>query len=270
MDTVHIQKRKIPEHLLKYFKLKKQNRWILRNTIIWDKPNHMPSSVKDRFANSYEPVFMLVKNKRYFFDLDAVRVAHTESGKERAKYKHSDCKSSSGKSSWVQTKDNPDRKLLDLNPSSKNPGDVWTIPTQPFPDAHFATFPEKLVIPMIMSSCPKEICKKCGKARVRIIKKEYVGASIKRGGHIVGDGSGSQGNVYNVPREKAKQEFIGFTDCGCNSGWEAGIVLDPFMGSGTVAVVAKKLKRNYIGIEIKPEYVEMATKRINAVNPPLF
>ena len=50
--------------------------WILRNTIIWHKPNHMPSSVKDRFANSYEPIFMLVKNKKYWFDLDAVRLPH--------------------------------------------------------------------------------------------------------------------------------------------------------------------------------------------------
>ena len=50
--------------------------WILRNSIIWNKPNHMPSSVKDRFSNSYEPVFMLTKNKKYWFDLDAVRVPH--------------------------------------------------------------------------------------------------------------------------------------------------------------------------------------------------
>jgi len=56
--------------------------------------------------------------------------------------------------------------------------------------------------------------------------------------------------------------LVGLTDCGCNAGWDGGIVLDPFMGSGTVAVVARRLGRNFIGIELNPEYVEIALKRL--------
>jgi len=98
------------------------------------KPNGMPSSVTDRFSNKYEPVYMLVKSKKYWFDLDAVRVPHKDVSLTRQKYK------------W-----NPDRQRghpngheekLDMDdmchPFGKNPGDVWTIPTQPYPESHFA------------------------------------------------------------------------------------------------------------------------------------
>ena len=130
--------------------------WILRNIIIWHKPNHMPSSVKDRFTNAYEPIFMLVKRKRYWFDLDAVRVPHKLNFGPPSK-----AKSSGQKWEGLQTIAKhsgyygPNGELL-VNPLGKNPGDVWTIPTQPFPEAHFATFPEKLVEPMIKAGCPKE------------------------------------------------------------------------------------------------------------------
>jgi len=139
--------------------------WILRNTIIWHKPNHMPSSVKDRFANAYEPVFMLTKNKKYFFDLDAVRVPHTswkpadinEYNKNKVKKFNG---SNRAKNQYGKDEGNRARtigywdKIRMGHPSGKNPGDLWTIPTQPFPEAHFATFPEKLVEPMIKAGCP--------------------------------------------------------------------------------------------------------------------
>ena len=105
--------------------------WILRNIIIWHKPNHMPSSVKDRFTNAYEPVFMLVKNKRYYFDLDAVRVPHklpnAKSKNAPNKYKGYGNPTYSG-FEWDASQ----------HPLGKNPSDLWTIPTQPFPEAHFA------------------------------------------------------------------------------------------------------------------------------------
>jgi site-specific DNA-methyltransferase (cytosine-N4-specific) len=95
--------------------------WILRNRIIWSKPNGMPSSVTDRFSNKYEPVYMLTKNQRYWFDLDVVRVPlisppHSPGNKNKVAMTHHF--------------DEPDRVWGD-NPLGKNPGDVWTIPTQP-------------------------------------------------------------------------------------------------------------------------------------------
>jgi DNA modification methylase len=231
--------------------------WILRNTIIWHKPNHMPSSVRDRFASAYEPIFMLTKSKRYWFDLDAVRMPHSRDwigcgGNLAGKGTH---KLNDG------FKDIGDRTDLIPNPLGKNPGDIWEIPTQPFPESHFATFPEKLIEPLIKAGCPAEICKKCGKARERIVKSELVGASTKRGGHIVGNGQ-VQGNVYNIPRENAKKETIGWTDCGCNAGFENGVILDPFLGAGTTALVALKLNRRFIGFELNPEYCKIAEQRI--------
>lgn len=236
-----------------------QQGWILRNTIVWHKPNHMPSSVKDRFANSYEPVFMLVKKKKYWFDLDAVRVKQKEATFERAKY---------GEGKW-------NVKDMTVNSSGKNPGDVWKIPTQPFPEAHFATFPEKLVLPMIKSSCPKQICKKCEKARERITRREDkytpVGVGSKKGEKR------QRGNGYYRPNSKetggmplSLRQTIGWTNCGCNAGWRSGVVLDPFMGAGTTAAVANKLKRDWIGIELSEEYIKIAKKRIKANPKPMI
>jgi len=237
--------------------------WILRNIIIWNKPNGMPSSVKDRMANKYEPVFMLTKKRKYWFDLDAIRIPQKESSIERVKYKHS---KSGGKgkgdgkkfgfSQECRTYNNPNYPNL-LHPLGKNPGDVWQIPTQPFPEAHFATFPEKLVEPMIKAGCPQWICKKCGKARVRIgkvIGKERVSWGVDRKARVLG--------TPGKPAMRNITKTEGWTDCGCNAEWESGIVLDPFIGSGTTALIALQLGRRFIGIDISPKYCEMARRRI--------
>ena len=495
--------------------------WILRNSIIWHKPNAMPSSVKDRFSNSYEPVFMLVKNKKYWFDLDAVRKPHAQSGIERLQrgvsdhhkysglsgmggggglndprpntretkipkelaesfgspraryhrdktqsenykaggmrnapepgetnafnmkgknpgdvvsvptlnyyvefdgrfYKvsedcpiHSpylgreipqkvfyggqqglqknrisdisknpaqepvdesvstlfhddenhqtkpangceqtsqnisenkisgslqdkdesqnhrhiegkiqkpfcnlDCSSLSDKEiAILHNKENrknislkvPDdnasdkilshklgRKQSSLNEHSDLPylnfntkkctcqeiqvehlatkPDVWKISTQSFSQAHFATFPQKLIEPMIMAGCPEKICKKCGKARVRIVE---LGKVVTMGGSDRGklsveesyvEGKENHGHQF----KQHEHQTIGFTDCHCRQGWDKGIVLDPFSGSGTTALVAKKLGRRYVGIEINKEYVKMSEDRLRQLPEALF
>ncbi|MBA7491943.1 Modification methylase DpnIIB [subsurface metagenome] len=174
--------------------------WILRNDIIWYKPNHMPSSVKDRLTNAYEHVFLLVKQRRYYFDLDMIRVLHKgrSSGNLLRTYlpdPRQEGREHYGRSfPWTPTE------------LGKNPGDVWTIPTKPFPAAHFATFPPQLIEPIVKAGCP-----------------------------------------------------------------ENGIVLDPFCGSGTALRAARKLGRHFIGIDIVPEYCEMARRRVQSDsyrNPP--
>jgi len=161
----------------------------------------------------------------------------------------------------------------------KEKSDVWKIPTQPFPEAHFATFPEKLVSPMILAGCPQSVCKKCGKARVRIIdrivgdpqggevdQKRLDGGVLKSGGKPTT--SRPLTNIYTESLSTTR-ETIGWTDCGCNAGWTSGIVLDPFAGAGTVGVVAKKLNRGFIGIDIKEKYCTMAANRIKNITPSL-
>jgi len=317
--------------------------WVLRNVIIWHKPNHMPSSMKDRFANAYDSVFMVVKNtetqfyfnektmesatfkpevlkrnldwkwsrcprcegrgklagrkrsivcarcsgngriKRshwhgfdYWFDLDAVRIPHSLSTIKRTKYPlapYGDGGKGIGCRMAGSMKLNLDQKYVDLNPAGKNPGDVWLIPTHAFPGKHFATYPEKLIEPMIKAGCPLQICNKCGKPRVRVSVAKYIHAGQKnplskmlskearRSGSFSGPAAMKFGRAFGQHYTK------GWTDCLCNAGWHKGIVLDPFMGSGTTAVVALKLGRDYLGIEINPEYVKMANDRIK--NLPL-
>ena len=97
--------------------------WILRNKIIWYKPNHMPESVTDRLTKSYEVVYHFVKSQKYYYDLDAIRDPYK-----------------------IQESDN--------NPLGKNPGDVWQINTHPYPEAHFAVYPIELIRKPILAGCP--------------------------------------------------------------------------------------------------------------------
>nr|VFK20913.1 MAG: site-specific DNA-methyltransferase (adenine-specific) [Candidatus Kentron sp. LPFa] len=138
--------------------------WYLRTDIIWEKPNCMPESVKDRPTRSHETIFLLSKSLKYYYDHASAR---------------------------------------EIN--GRNRRTVWSIPTEPFPGAHFATFPCALVEPCIMA------------------------------GSKAGD-------------------------------W----VLDPFFGSGTVGVVCEQQHRNYVGIELNPEYVDLATQRIRNTERLLF
>ena len=110
------------------------------------------------------------------------------------------------------------------------------------------------------TSYKRIVCKKCGKPRERVTKE---GEEISTGGSNKGKWAHSQDKNVQGWKMVARAKYaIGWTDCGCNAGWEAGIVLDPFMGSGTTAVVAENLNRRWIGIEINPQYCEMAKQRI--------
>lgn len=247
--------------------------WILRNCIIWHKPNPMPSSVKDRLTNTYEFLFHFVRNRKYYYDLDEIREPTKyknrkqlkQSNKQGVKSKYNIPKEQIGpagaEGSFAKWKATQPRTT---QPNGKNPGDLWSINPQPFKEAHFAVFPEALCEKPIKASCPAQVCKKCGKPRERIIETPKKGAShperdknrklrLVRGGGTIN------------PHAKYTGKTISWTDCNCGAGFTAGIVLDPFMGSGTVLVVTQKLRRNAIGIELKPEYCEMAKKRLESI-----
>jgi len=214
-------------------------------------------------------------NLGYWFDLGAVRVPHSIATLKRIKYPinpYGDGGMGIGCRMTGSKKGNVGHKMIELNPMGKNPGDVWKISAQAFPGAHFATYPEKLVEPMIKSACPEWVCKKCGKARVRIKKTKYILAGSKNphSKNISEEAKKSMTNPGPAGMKHgiayAQHYTIGWTDCGCNAGWQGGIALDPFMGSGTTGLVAVKLGRNYSGIEINPEYIKMAEERIAAAS----
>ena len=241
-----------------------QSGWILRNKIVWHKPNAMPSSVKDRFSTRWEYVFLFSKSKKYYFDLDAVREPHTTKPTHKVVgQKNSPVQQSAGGIS-------PQHEL------GKNPGDIFEINTQPFPGAHFAVFPEKLCEKPIKAGCPKEVCKKCRRAKRRIIEptkykadKPYQGKWGKT--EKQSSSRRVQSNLKAIRKLTGKHEpdysrkTIGWTSCKCNVGFEGGIVLDPFAGAGTALCVAKRMKRRYIGIDIKQKYCNMARRRLRKV-----
>jgi DNA modification methylase len=204
-----MNRKDIPPHLLKFFEPRWTRKpkddlmiphrvfdalmndgWYGRADIVWAKPNPLPESVTDRPTKAHEYIFLLTKSQRYFYDADAIA--------EPSVYPDDNRKARSS----VDQKRMPTEKVAGVRPGSatyptRNRRSVWTIATQPFPLAHFATFPEALIRPCILAGCP-----------------------------------------------------------------QGGVVLDPFGGSGTVGVVAKKLQRNYVLIDLKPEYCAMAERRI--------
>jgi DNA modification methylase len=178
------------------FALEMQRRgWIIRNVIIWHKPNCMPCSARNRFTVDFEYLFFFVKNKKYYFETQYEPLK--EATKSRLKYKFNFNKgdiASAVKTTGIRAfqRHYNENKII-----GRHKRCVWTISPSSFKGKHYATFPEKLIEIPILAGCPKN-----------------------------------------------------------------GIVLDPFIGSGTTGVVCKRLKRKILGIDIKPQYCKLSKKRI--------
>lgn len=167
----------------------REDGWYLRQDIIWHKPNPMPESVTDRCTKSHEYIFFLSKSAKYYYDADAIKeptVTHDDNLRDRDATKLNNC---------------PGRTrmggLTHNDYDFRNKRDVWSVSTKPYSGAHFATYPEELILPCILA--------------------------------------GSK---------------------------EGDTVLDPFNGAATTGVVSMKNKREYIGIELNPEYVALSEKRL--------
>jgi len=192
--------------------------WYLRQDIIWHKSNPMPESVTDRCTKAHEYIFLLAKSKKYYFEIQREKLSEAYLKEKRpfgilrqrlypqSKYQKEEYGSDQFKTKG-ETRDYTGRYGNDgkgmampykwNNPLGRNKRSVWTIATHPFKEAHFATFPENLIEPMIKAGCP-----------------------------------------------------------------QGGVCLDPFMGSGTTALVARNLSRKFVGIELNPKYIEIAEKRL--------
>lgn len=247
--------------------------WYLRSDIIWAKPNPMPESCRDRPTKAHEYLFLLTKSAKYYYDQDAIREAQSYNGKgsqtfgaKGGKIEKLGKPTYSGKD-WIQT-------------GFRNKRTVWTIATQPYPEAHFATFPEKLVEPCILAgTSAKGCCPECGAPWARVVEIDRIQDNRRyKDWRDVGwekDEKGkakATGNPIQCTNPRAPLvETIGWRPtCECNQEPIPCIVLDPFMGSGTVALVAKRNNRSYMGIELNPDYIEMANKRIKNITPKLM
>lgn len=163
--------------------------WFLRNANVWNKPNAMPESVNDRLASRYEHVFMLSKSRRYWFDLDPIREPHLEvSQKRTAPHRAAPGKSARlglGYPDGVK----PQTARLDqsLHPKGRNPGDVWSIPTVPFAESHFAVYPPAIPARCIQAGCKPggtvlDPCSGSGTTGMvaQQLGRKYVGIELKR------------------------------------------------------------------------------------------
>lgn len=179
--------------------------WYLRQEIIWHKPNPMPESVRDRCTKAHEQIFLLSKGPRYYFDAEAISEPITKgdagSSFTEGKTGIHQLGRSRGRPNGAATFEKFGHNTSCGTPEDgfRNRRSVWTVSTQPFAEAHFATYPPALIEPCILAGCPK-----------------------------------------------------------------GGTVIDPFGGAGTTGLVADRLGRNAILIELNPEYATIAEKRLTA------
>jgi hypothetical protein len=250
--------------------------WYLRSEIIWAKKNCMPESVRDRPTRSHETVFLLTKAARYFYDQDAVREAQTSFNTHFRSGTYTEGRAARGQAE-------PGRDILgERNSLGRNLRSVWTIATEPFPEAHFATFPTKLVAPCLKAGCPHKVCAECGAPWVREVEKSTKYEGYADGREIADDGKWSRedraqgrtsGNVGIKAGPVVSTRTLGFLPtCECHpSGLvpvdmmrtRPGIVIDPFMGSGTVGLMAERHRRRWAGCDISADYAAMAEARID-------
>lgn len=398
--------------------------WILRNDIIWYKPNGLPNGVKDRLVNKYEHVFHFVKIRRYYYNLDAIRVPHMTgnppeknpgdvvaargksaglrkigamrsppdafkpvtfhplgtdpsnlvqvNGQLFPRGQNPACRYGSHRNKWTRWRKaeegvnsfgcrkadkprtinacgkNPGdiyvgdeetfefwkaavldeyarigrigpkrfsgkhelveegaasfRALLNSgrarnavyaiiegSPVSdelkqrlknwwhdhgghwlgRNPGDFWEISTRPFPEAHFAVYPEELCVRPILSSCPALVCKACGKTPTPVVRRPACGnvgdwrSRVKERGMPVARAVAHRaGDHAGLPGRSRERQAAGCRSCGCHAPFQSGIVFDPFAGAGTTLVMAKKLGRRWLGCDLNPKYLQIARRRL--------
>jgi DNA modification methylase len=251
--------------------------WWLRSDIIYHKPNPMPESVTDRPTSSHEHVFLLTKAERYFYDGDAVREVSSDSRdyptwEERKALGEPIRRGDPALSGYINRGNGMG------GGGTRNLRNVWTISSQPFPESHFATFPPELAERCIKAGTSERgACSACGAPWVRIVTKGapdethraacgadssggYNGQSTK--GHAaagVQDASAVKARILAGMRERISEWR---PSCQCAVPTRPCVVLDCFAGAGTSLMVADRLGRDAIGIELNSDYCTMIERRL--------
>lgn len=264
--------------------------WWLRQDNIWAKKNCVPEAVRDRTTHSHEYLFHFSRSAHYYYDLIAIQEPQCES--ERSRWlkrqvtgleKNYQLKRDLGHGQVQPGKSGSVRSVAGRHQlavkGTKNKRSVWWIATQPVKEAHYACYPEKLVEPCILAGTSQHgACAFCGTPWRRKVAPTADYAAILEGN--LGRNhkktreedlkSGREGNgIAKHGNLGRSYQTLGWgPGCGCEFG---GIVpctvLDPFAGAATTGLVALKLGRRFIGIELKPEYAEMARRRLSPWMP---
>ncbi len=277
--------------------------WFLRSEIIWSKPSPMPESCTDRPTKAHETILLLSKNPRYYYDADAVReeaeygYRHWSNTQENMAGVGLDGRRGSATVSGSDPSAGRNKRTVwtceewHLVKNTEHDGhksDVWDVSTESFKGCHFATYPRKLIEPCILAGANDRACAECGKAWRRVVESERVPTRPGRDTKVKVPGGwdvepGAHGTMHRTNRTEATyrntaevgnrdpQRHVSVRtqkghepDCKCGTQeTKPSIVLDPFMGSGTTAEVARKHGCHCIGIELNAEYIDLAAKRLS-------
>jgi DNA modification methylase len=241
--------------------------WWLRSDIIWAKPNPMPESCTDRPTSAHEHVFLLTRSARYCYDADAVREPCGDNNHGSPNVnpcaKNTVVRGDSGSlGKWTAEDDARGRNLRN----------VWTIATAPYAEAHFATYPPALVERCIRAGTSERgCCAACGAPWGRVTEREsrqeqaqWTGAA-RGNGRIAGGGHVGRTGTWSVDTTTTGWS----PSCQCNAETQPCTILDPFLGSGTTALVADRLQRHCVGIDLSTTYADLARNRVTD-DCPLF
>lgn len=238
--------------------------WVLRSDVVWAKPNAMPESVQDRPTKAHEYLFLLAKQPRYFYDLEAIREPVKPNSGVNMRAPKLGAHRADGNYDTVTTK-TYDRVV------GANARTVWTIPTAPYQGAHFAVMAEALAERCVRAGSAAQACPTCGAAWVRVVEREgYDGAGRATDTYTAHayaqPQSAPRGPKKNFGQPVARD--LGFSPaCACpgNDGSARSVVLDPFGGSGTTGRVAERLGRDAVLIELNADYAALHDERLNGV-----
>jgi DNA modification methylase len=217
--------------------------WRIRSKVVWAKTNPMPTSIRDRLSCTYEVLYFATRSPKYFFDLDAIRVPH-RSRRGGESVTSARRVATATRPEWAGPLAGSNKGLHDLkarglvgHPLGKNPGDVWSLPTSNHRGVHHAMFPLDLITRPLLASCPERVCGACGMPWQR-----------------------------SPARQLGRLAVRGELDaqCSCRADTTPGLVLDPFMGAGTVAVAAEQHGRDWLGIELNADFATLARARLKS------
>jgi DNA modification methylase len=241
--------------------------WYFKCPVVWEKVNPMPSSQTKRPTVSHEMIFMLAKDPgtNYHYDAESVREQYTDPlnryGGDTKKLSDHLKDDSPYESAHREREMRP-------HPSGRTRRSVWTIPTQPTKDAHQATFPERLVEICILAGTSPKACEICGSAYERILEKQSYGKADSETRYDSSTQSGSLARsrqAYRAAGLEGPPEpvTLGFKPtCSCDSkGTGRSVVLDPFGGTGTTGRVAEQLCRDWVCIDLNPDYGKIARRK---------
>lgn len=274
-----------------------KDKWFFKQDIIWQKKNIISASYENMFTIDYEHVLFFTKHRKYFFQLQYEPYSEFTLKEYGQKYEGKNLKdyraAGAQPASDVKRRIISSLKMPPIGGTKKGGGTrtytgntpnfsqygrhmraVWTINTQHFNGPHFAVYPEKLVERILLSAAPIGICSKCGHRRKRFYKERRLntrpGRNTLRDGFKSGTDEDPNKSLHKSDLSKYRQAIIrtedGMTTCDCeDKQWLPPIILDPFVGAGTTALVAKRMGFDYIAIDINPVDVKTTKERLSKV-----